>query len=194
MSILPYEIRSIKCSVKIPIPIDLKFVQKRCDELDAKVVAYQNFLVFSGLKFKDSPPDLNTNIKYTLFRYGRNSKSQHCNVCGITDSKHVLECVKILARVIQLDQSQLSHTLDNLCATTRLPARINKLRFVEANPHAFQQFERFPAIFLRSRSKVVILIYGSGAVVFSGAKSTFQIDEAFTYLKICYAKYMNMIQ
>ena len=193
MHILPYKIRSIKCSVKIPIPIDLNFVKKRCEELNAKVTTYPNFLVLSGVKCEDLPPDLNTNIKYTLFRYGRNSQSQHCNVCGITDTDHVLECVKLLAKVIQLEHSLLSHTIDNLCATTRLPTRINKLRFVQVSPRAFHQFERFPAIFLRSRSKVVILVYGSGAVVFSGARHISQIDEAFDYLKSCYATYMNMI-
>ena len=194
MSILPYQIRSIKCSVKIPVPIDLSFVEKRCKELNAKADTYPNFVVFSVWECKDLPPSLNKNIKYILFRYGRNSQSQHCNICGITDPEHVLECVKLLAKVIQLDQSQLSHTIDNFCATTKLPTKINKIRFVRINPCAFQQFERFPAIFLRSKSKVVILIYASGSVVFSGARNTGQIEEAFDYLKSCYAKYMNMRQ
>ena len=193
MSILPYQIRSIKCSVKIPVPLDLSFVGKRCKELNAKADTYPNFVVFSVWECKDLPPSLNKNIKYILFRYGRNSQSQHCNICGITDPEHVLECVKLLAKVIQLEHSLLSHTIDNLCATTRLPTRINKLRFVQVSPRAFHQFERFPAIFLRSRSKVVILVYGSGAVVFSGARHISQIDEAFDYLKSCYATYMNMI-
>ena len=194
MSILPYQIRSIKCSVKIPIPIELSFAKKRCEELNAKAVTYPNFVVFSGFECEDLPPSLNKNIKYILFRYGRNAQFQHCNICGITDPEHVLQCVKLLSKVIQLDQSELSHTIDNFCATTKLPTKINKIRFVHINPCAFQQFERFPAIFLRSRSKVVILIYASGSVVFSGARTTTQIDEAFDYLKSCYAKYMNMIQ
>ena len=193
MNISPYQIKSIKCSVKVPFSVDLNVIKKRCEELNAKIVTYPNFIVFSEIGGEELPENFNNNIKFTLFRYGVKLQSQHCNICGITDFKHVLICVKLFAKLVQVDDSQLSYTIDNLCATTKLPTKINKLRFVRANPIAFQQFERFPAIFLRSRSNVVLLIYGSGAVVFSGAKHTNQIEEAFEYLESCYAKYMNMI-
>ena len=148
-----------------------------------KPPAYPNFIVFSRIGIDTLPKDFNTNIKFTLFRYGGKLKSQHCNICGITKRKHVSICIKLLAQLIQVKKSKLSLTIDNLCATTSLPTKINKLLFIKANPTAFQQFERFPAIFLRSRTKVVLLIYASGAVVFSGAKETKQISEASKYLE-----------
>ena len=191
MSIKAYSIRSIKCSSKVPFNIDLEFVRKRCEEVKADIhKTYPNFIVFSLKEDKeDRLTNFNENIKYTLFKYGEELESMHCNICGITDPKHTKVCVKYLARLLKLEPELLKHEVDNYCATTTLPTKINKHRFIKINPAAFHQFERFPAIFLRS-SNVVILIYGSGSIVFTGAKDTEQIDKAFKYLESCYAKYM----
>ena len=194
MNNLPFGIKSIKCSVKIPSQFELDWVRQRCLSLNVDFTSYSNFLVFStNITDSHLPLDFNPNIKYTLFRYSRKAKSdkiaQHCNIAGLTKLDHIQPAVVSLANLLQIEPNQLSYTVDNLTASAKLPSRINKSKFIESNPQVFQQFERFPAIFLKSDSNVIILLYASGSCIFSGAKTVSQIEEASRYLWSCFVTY-----
>lgn len=201
MNNLPFEIKSIKCSVKIPsqCQFELDWVRQRCLSLNINFTSYPNFLVFStNIVDSNLPGDYNHKVKYTLFRYSRKSKSevnndgQHCNIAGLTKFHHIHPAIESLANLLQIDHNQLSCVTDNLNALAKLPTKINKSKFIESNPQVFQQFERFPAIFLKTDSKVVILLYASGSCVFSGAKTISQIEEAAKYLWSCFVKYKSI--
>ena len=157
-------------------------------------------MIFLNINIVDSklPGDFNHRVKYTLFRYSRQSTSnvnnvrQHCNIAGLTKFHHIQPAIESLANLLQIDPNQLSCVTDNLNALAKLPTKVNKSKFIESNPQVFQQFERFPAIFLKTDSKVVILLYASGSCVFSGAKTISQIEEAAKYLWSCFVKYKSI--
>lgn len=192
----PFTIRSIKCSIKVPKLFELEDIIQRCKQEKCELSTYPNFVVFSKLKSKKLPTDFNSNVKYTFFRYSKSTDllkpSQHLNISGLTNFQHLKPCTEVLADLLNIDASSLHCIIDNLNATSKLPSRINKSKFVKIIPKVFQQFERFPAIFIRY-SGIVILLYASGNCVFSGARSIDQLEKASSYLKSCYAIYLTSI-
>lgn len=197
--ISPYQIRSVKISVKVPKIFELDFVERRCQEKGAIFSVFPNFIVFSKVNtVKKLPDDFNPNTKFTFFKYRSRDKaklsfSHHVNVAGIRTLKSIRPALAVLAELLQIRTSILRHTVDNIQASTKLPTSINKEVFIRANPKSFQQLERFPAIFLRSKSKsVVILVYGSGSCILSGARNIEQLEEGYRFLQSCFANYLNM--
>ena len=195
-----YQIRSIKCSVKIPKQILLTTVTNKLLLFDATIKTYPNFIVFSKIRDDDNllPPQFNHNTKYTLFKYSekpgaKSDVDMHCNIAGLLSLKHIDPALKLLAKVIDLDVDKLKCKIDNLTSTVKLNP-INKSEFMKANKNIFQQFERFPSLFLKATSGAVILVYSSGSCVISGCKTIDEIDNSYSYLKECFVNYQNMIK
>ena len=194
-----YQIRSIKCSVKIPQKILLTTVHEKLLCFDATIKTYPNFIVFSKVRDDNNllPSEFNQNTKYTLFKYSEKPKAgsdvdMHCNIAGLTSLNHINPALSVLAKIIDLDVNKLKCKIDNLTSTVKL-IPINKREFMKANKNIFQQFERFPSLFLKSESGAVILVYSSGSCVISGCKSIEEIDNSYSYLKRCFANYQNMM-
>lgn len=198
-------ITSIKCSIKLPICVELQAFQILCENVGVKVKRFPSFLVLSRIPLDPLDSMWNKNCKLTLFRYRDHikdldpnkvplSQRQHCNVAGLKSTKSLHHVKQFLSLLVDCDPDDMVSTYDNICGTKKFPLSIIKSDFVLANrDKCICQFESFPAIILKTPHKVTVLIYSTANCVFKGARSEDQLEKANKYIVKCFHNYLRYV-
>ena len=198
------KIHSIKCSLKLPVRVELDVVAQSFQIVGSKIKRYPTFIVISQLPADPDDKHWNPNCKLTLFRYRNQVRKmsfipikmrQHCNICGLKSIKSLAYIEQILGLLTDCDPSDMKRTIDNICGTKKLPLPIIKSDFVLANRRlCFSQFESFPGIILKTPNAVTVLVYATASCVFKGAKSMTQLQKANEYVVKCFRRYVKVLK
>lgn len=169
MSNIKTQVNSITASIVFDKSLDLNKIAKVEEDED---ITKLDSMDFPGLMLKLKTPA----ITFLVFSSG---KMVSVGGKSIEESK---KAVKKMVKLFQKTGSKISDdsiiTIQNIVASSHLERKIN-LDLADIRLRGLYDPEGFPGLFYRMKDpKVTILLFESGKVVITGAKSEEQIPEA----------------
>ncbi|MCL7386315.1 MAG: TATA-box-binding protein [Thaumarchaeota archaeon] len=166
------EIQNVVASVTINQKLDLAQIQKAFPETEYKPAQ------FPGLVFRLATPKTAT----LIFSSGK-------MVCtGAKSEKESIRAVQTVIKLLEKEGFLIKHEpiieIQNIVASIDLHGRINLEQAALKLENTMYEPEQFPGLIYRMDSpKVVILMFASGKLVCTGAKTEKEVYEAVYKLK-----------
>ena len=187
-----FEVTNIKISVKLPLSVDLEFVEDRCKCLQSSVSN-----IFCSRKNKNILTIRYNSYTYVLFK--RSSKvspegiapPQHCNITKLKSDSDILQAIEYLFFIIDKPALFLDYDIDNYscCGDIFKKINISSLYINEPGIACSYNEENFPALTiycppeLKDLSKnLCCLVYRSGRFVLVGGKNLQEIRKFFIWV------------
>ena len=181
------EITNIKASFKLDIPVELDYVEERCQQLTGKL----------GIVWYHTKPNIFT-IRFSgrtfiLFKRSSTKDNQHCNITRCRYPSDIVEGIQQFLYLIGQPPKVIDYTIDNFSCYANLGQEI-PLDLVYSNIQSvyfFYQPEKCRALEIRCPSfisegrkdSLCCLLYPSGKCCIVGGNNLSEIQVFFDWIK-----------
>lgn len=149
-----YKIANVKVSIKTTL-LFLDIVFKKCSDNNVYCKNYKNFLVLKDI------------YTFIIFKNNKNNEN-HINITKIPSLDLVQHAISTITQLT--DCTVISHTIDNIIASTFVKSHIDLQALSTLFPNVKYNNEKFPGLFIKFKKGTAILFH-SGKIVIVGSKT-----------------------